>query len=56
MELENSRYIFEKHENTKFYENLFMGTEIFHADGQTHMTNLLMSLRNFSDAPKNSFK
>jgi len=33
-----------------------MGTEFFNAHRQTDMTKLIMALRNFSNAPKNSFK
>jgi len=29
-----------------------VGAELFHADGQTDMTNVLAALRNFADAPK----
>ena len=29
-----------------------MGVKLFHADGQTDMTKLLVAFRNFADAPK----
>ena len=29
-----------------------VGVELFHADGQTDVTNLIFSFRNFSNAPK----
>ena len=29
-----------------------MGTELFHTDGQTHMTELIVAFRNFANAPK----
>jgi hypothetical protein len=35
---------------------LSMGAEVFHADGQTDMTKLLVTFRNFADAPKNYFQ
>jgi len=31
-----------------------MGAEIFHADGKTAMTNLIVVLRNFTNTPENS--
>jgi hypothetical protein len=30
-----------------------MGAELFHADGQTDMSNLPVAFRNFANAPKN---
>ena len=30
-----------------------VGAELFHADGQTNLTELTVALRNFSKAPKN---
>jgi hypothetical protein len=29
-----------------------VGTELFHADGQTDMTELIITFRNFASAPK----
>jgi len=29
-----------------------MGAELFHADGQTDMTRLMVAFRNFANAPK----
>jgi len=29
-----------------------VGTEMFHADGQTDMTELIITFRNFANAPK----
>jgi len=29
-----------------------VGAELFHADGQTEMTKLLIAIRNFANAPK----
>jgi hypothetical protein len=31
-----------------------VGAELFHADGQTGMTKLVVAFRNFSNAPKKS--
>ena len=33
-----------------------MGAELFHADGQTDMTKLIVAFRNFANAPKKSWK
>jgi len=30
-----------------------VGAELFHADGQTDMTKLMVAFRNFANAPKN---
>jgi hypothetical protein len=30
-----------------------VGSKLFHADGQTHMTNLTVAFRDFTNAPKN---
>ena len=30
-----------------------MGAELFHADGQTDMTKVIVAFRNFANAPKN---
>jgi len=30
-----------------------MGSELFHADGQTNMTKLIVAFRNFANAPEN---
>ena len=31
-----------------------MGVKLFHADGRTDMTKLIVAFRNFADAPKNT--
>ena len=31
-----------------------MGAELFHADGQTGMTNVIAAFRNFANAPKSA--
>jgi hypothetical protein len=33
-----------------------MGVELFHADGRTHMTKLIVAFRNFANVPKNCKK
>jgi hypothetical protein len=33
-----------------------IGAELFHADGQTDMTKLIVAFRNFVNAPKNEEK
>ena len=50
MEREFSRQIFEKHSYIKHHE---VGAEVFHADGQTEMTKLIVTFSNFANAPKN---
>ena len=32
------------------------GAELFHADGQTHMTKLIVAFHNFANTPKNKLK
>jgi hypothetical protein len=32
-----------------------VGAGLFHAEGQTDMTNLIVTFRNYADAPKNDF-
>ena len=31
---------------------LLVGAELFHTDGRTHMTRLMVAFRNFANAPK----
>jgi hypothetical protein len=47
------RQIFEKFSNSKFHENPPMGAELFHADGQTDVTKLIVAIRSSANAPKN---
>jgi hypothetical protein len=49
MKLEFSRQIFEK--NTQKIRPV--ATELFHADGQKDVTNLIVAFRNFAKSPKN---
>ena len=53
MELEFSLQIFEKYSNINFIKILPVGTELFHAGGQTDRTKLSL-FRNFANAPKMS--
>jgi len=53
MKLEFSRRIFEKYSNTKFHKSRPMGTEFFHDDRQTDMTQLVDTFHNFVNAPTN---
>jgi len=52
MKLEVSRQVLKKSSNIKFRENPLVGTELFHADGWTDMTMLIVAFRNFANAPK----
>ena len=48
--------MFEKKKSTQI-QNLMtirpVGAELFHADGRTHVTKLIVAFRNFANAPKN---
>jgi hypothetical protein len=55
MKLEFSRQIFKKLE-CRFIKIRLVEAELFHADGQTDMTKLIVALRNFSNAPKIRYK
>jgi hypothetical protein len=52
MKLQFSRQILEKSSDIKFYENPPRGNRVFHADGRTDMTKLILTSRNFANAPK----
>ena len=59
MKLELSRHIFEKYSHIKFHENPSSGRRVVpcgrtggQTDGQTHMTKLIVTFRNFAKAPK----
>ena len=52
MELEFSWQIFKKSLNIKYCEILRVGVELFHAEGQTDMTKLIVAFRNLAKAPK----
>jgi hypothetical protein len=54
MKLEFSRQIFEKNfQIWNFMKIRPVGAELFHADGQTDMTKLIVAFRYFANAPKN---
>ena len=50
MKVEFSRQIFEK-----LIKIRPVGAELFHADGQTDMTKLIVAFRNFANASKMSY-
>jgi len=52
IELEFSRQFFEKYSNVKFNEIRQVGAESFHADGRRDVTKLIVTFRNFENAPK----
>jgi len=46
-------FFFSKNNRVKFHENPSSGgTKLFHADGRTKMTKLIVAFRNFANAPK----
>ena len=48
--------IFKRFRNIEFRENPSSGNRIlFHADGRTDMTNVVVAFRNFSNTPKNVY-
>jgi len=47
------RHIFEKCSNIKFMTICTVGAQLFHADGQTHTTKLIVAFRSFANPPKN---
>ena len=53
MQLEISRQILEKTQISSFFKIRPVGAELFHADGQTNTTKLIVTFRNFANAPKN---
>ena len=52
MKLEFSRQIFEIYPRIIFNEGRPVGSDLFHANGQTHMTKLIVLFRNFANAPE----
>jgi hypothetical protein len=52
MKREFSRYIFEQGSNIKFMKIHPVGADLFHADRQTDMTELIVAYRNFANASK----
>jgi hypothetical protein len=53
IKLKFSWLVFEKYSNIKFLENIPVGVELFHAEGQTDITKLIDIFCNFANAPKN---
>jgi hypothetical protein len=53
MKLEFSRQIFGKAQIYNFFKVRPVWAELFHADGLTDITKLLVTLRNVANAPKN---
>jgi len=51
MKCEFFRQILEKYSN--FMKIRPMGVELYHEDGETDMTKLIVAYRNFANAPKN---
>ena len=41
---------------SRFIKIRSVGNALFHADGQTDMTKLVLAFRNFANAPKNKTK
>jgi hypothetical protein len=54
MKLALSGQIFEKYSNIKFHENPSNGAELFHADGQTDKTKLIVAFHNTTNELKNA--
>jgi hypothetical protein len=52
MKFEFYRQIFEKYSNIPVHENPPVAAQLFHADGQTDMTKLIVAFRSFANAPK----
>jgi hypothetical protein len=58
MKLEFSQQIFKKISNIRSHQFRPVGSELFHADGQTdgwrkHLTKLIVAFRNFANASEN---
>ena len=53
MKFEFSRYIFKSTQVSNFVKIRTVGAELFHADGRTDMTELIVAFRNFANALKN---
>ena len=55
MQLEFSQLIFEKAQISSFINTSSVVAELFHADGRTDMTNIIVAFRNIANAPINLF-
>ena len=53
MKLELTRQSFEKFQISNFIKIRPMGAELFHADGHTDITKLIVAFCNFANASKN---
>jgi hypothetical protein len=56
MKLELSWLISKNFQISNFMKILLLEAELFHADGQTYMTKLIVAFRNFANAPKITHK
>jgi hypothetical protein len=54
MKLEILRQIFEKCSKSEFMKIRPLWAELFHADGRTEMTKLIVVFRNFANSPTNN--
>jgi hypothetical protein len=52
MKLDFSQKIFGKSANINLHESPSSGSRIFHANGRTDMTKLIVACRNFAKEPK----
>jgi hypothetical protein len=55
MKLEFSGQIFRKTQVSDFMKIRPVGAELFHAGGRTDMTNLIVVIRNFANAPDEAY-
>jgi len=53
MKLEFSPQIYGKYKKIYFVKIRSVGAELFHADGRTDTTKLIVTFRGFANAPKN---
>ena len=54
MKLQFSRHILEKYPISNFMKICSVGAELYHAVGRTDMAKLIITFRNFTNAPKTS--
>jgi len=55
MKIEFSRHIFKKFSTLNLIKILSLLAELFHEDGRTDMTKVIVAFRNFAKAPKTEF-
>jgi len=53
MKIEFSLQIFEKYQISDLMKIRSLGAELFHADGRTYTTKLIVAFRNFAKSRKN---